>query len=152
MTVLKIGDSLRELIRKVNANFGEAGGKQTVIFDGIAEIPSAESGTAVDITLTADCTQFDGLIFQREGCMADTSYIAPAVGVIYKPLSMMADYTYMFEGMNMFAMNVEVISGTTLRLSGNAYSGINIGASPPAARYLDGFEDLPLVKIIGFKL
>ena len=152
MTIIKIGDSLKELIRKVNANFAETGGKHVVLFDGIAEIPSVESGTTVDITLSADCTQFDGLIFQREGCMADTSYIPPDVGEVYKPLSLMADYTYMFEGMNMFAMNAEVVDGRTLRLSGNAYSGINIGATPPAARYLDGFEDLPLKKIIGIKL
>lgn len=152
MTILKLGDSLRELIRKVNANFAETGRKETVLFDGAAVIPSADSGATVDITLTADCTQFDALIFQREGCMADTSYIKPAAGAIYKPLSHMADYTYMFEGMNLFAMNAEVVNGTTLRLSGNAYSGINIGATPPAARYLDGFEDLPLVKIIGVKL
>lgn len=152
MTILKLGNSLKEIIRKVNANFAEISEKHVVLFDGTATIPSVESGETADITLSADCTQFDGLIFQRAECMAAESYIAPAVGVIYKPLSTMADYTYMFEGMNLFAMNAEVISGTTLRLSGNAFSGINIGSTTPSARYLDWFEDLPLVKVIGIKL
>lgn len=152
MTLLKFGDGLRDLIRKINANFSETGGKYVVLYDGSATIPSADSGETVDITLSADCTQFDGLIFQRAECMAAESYIAPAVGVVYKPLSAMADYSYMFEGMNHFAMNAEVISGTKLRLSGNAFSGINIGSSPVSLRYYDWFEDLPLVKVIGIKL
>ena len=152
MTFLKFGNSIRNLIAKANENFKELNSKQKIIYSGSVLIPSVESGSSTDITLSEDCTQFDGLIFQRAECMAATSYIVPAVGVIYKPLSLMADYTYMFEGMNLFAMNAEVIDGTTLRLSGNAFSGINIGSTPPAARYIDWFEDLPLEKVIGFKL
>lgn len=152
MTVLRFGESFKNLISKINGNFREVGEKKIILYDGTINIPSIESGESVNITLSEDCTQFDGLIFQREECMAATSYIAPAVGLIYKPLSLMADYSYMFEGMNLFAMNAEVINATTLKLSGNAFSGINIGSTPPAARYIDWFEDLPLKKVIGFKI
>lgn len=152
MTFLKLGDSIKNLISKINGNFKEVNEKNVILYDGSINIPSANSGESVTITLSEDCTQFDGLIFQRDECMAAISYIAPAVGVIYKPLSTMADYTYMFEGMNLFAMNAEVISATQLKLSGNAFSGINIGSTPPAARYLNWFEDLPLKKVIGFKI
>lgn len=152
MNILKLGNSIKNLITKANENFKEIDSKKIVIYDGSINIPSVESGETVDITLSEDCTQFDGLIFQRDECMAATSYIAPAVGLIYKPLSLMADYSYMFEGMNLFAMNAEVVNATTLRLSGNAFSGINIGSTPPAARYIDWFEDLPLKKVIGFKI
>ncbi len=152
MTVLKFGDSFKNLISKINGNFREVGEKKIILYDGTINIPSIESGESVNITLSEDCTKFDGLIFQRDECMAATSYIAPAVGLIYKPLSLMADYSYMFEGMNLFAMNAEVINATTLKLSGNAFSGINIGSTPPTARYIDWFEDLPLKKVIGFKI
>lgn len=152
MTKLKLGDGIKALISKINANFGEVEGKKVVLYDGSVNIPSVDSGGSVNITLSADCTKFDGLIFQRAECMADTSYIPPVVGLIYKPLSHMADYTYMFEGMNLFAMNAEIVNKTTIKLSGNAYSGINIGSTPPAARYIDSFEDLPLLKVIGFKI
>lgn len=152
MTILKFGESFKNLISKINGNFREIGEKKVVLYDGTINIPSIESGDGVTITLSADCTKFDGLIFQREECMADISYIPPAVGLIYKPLSQMADYTYMFEGMNLFAMNAEIVNTTTIKLSGNAYSGINIGSNPPAARYINSFEDLPLKKVIGFKI
>lgn len=152
MTVLKLGDGIKNLISKINRNFGEIDEKKVILYDGSINIPSVASGESVDITLSADCTQFDGLIFQRAECTAATSYIAPSVGLIYKPLSLMADYSYMFEGMNLFAMNAEVVNATTLRLSGNAFSGINIGSDPPAARFIGWFEDLPLIKVIGFKI
>lgn len=152
MELLKLGDSVKNIITKINGNFKEIKEKNVILYNGSINIPSAESGESVTITLLADCTKFDGLIFQRDECMSAISYIAPAVGVIYKPLSTMADYSYMFEGMNLFAMNAEVLSATKLKLSGNAFSGINIGSTPPAARYLNWFEDLPLKKVIGFKI
>lgn len=151
MTVLKLGNSLKNLIAKINANFAEVENKKVILYDGSAVIPSVESGESVEITLSQDVTQFDGLIFQREDCTAAECYIKPAVGVLYKPINLMADYSYMFEGMNMFAANAEITANNKIRLSGNAYSGINIGSTPPAARYIDSFEDLPLKMVIGFK-
>lgn len=151
MTVLKLGSSLKSLITKINANFAEVENKKVILYDGSAVIPSVESGESVEITLSQDVTQFDGLIFQREDCMAAECYIKPAAGVIYKPINLSADYTYMLEGMNMFAANAEITANNKIRLSGNAYSGINIGSTPPAARYIDSFEDLPLKMVIGFK-
>lgn len=155
MTVLKLGESIKSFFAKLNANFSEIGGKLThspvsvkQIYSGTAAIPAREDETSTTITVTADVTQFDGLIFIREDSDASVIIRTPSIGAVFKPVNQQADYTQMFEGMNLFMCNAEIISNTQIRLSGNVYSGVS---SSGASKYYAWFEDRPLEKIYGIK-
>ena len=148
MQVIKLGDTVRTIIDKINSNFGKCGGKQQVIFDGSASIPSRAAGGSTTITLTADVTQFDGLIFQRADCNAVMFYITPTVGQVYKIVSAQADFTQYMEGLNLYECNAEITGAREIKLSNNVYSGIKTSA---AARYITGYADTPLIKVIGVK-
>lgn len=155
MTVLKIGESIKTFFTNLNANFSEISGKLThnpvsvkKIFDGSVAIPEREDETSTTITLTADVTQFDGLIFIREDSDASVIIRKPSIGTIFKPVNQQADYTAMFEGMNLFMCNAEIISKTQIKLSGNVYSGIG---SSGTAKYYEWFGDRPLEQIYGIK-
>lgn len=147
MQTLKLGDTFKTIIDKINGNFGKCGGK--VIFDGSATIPSKASGGDITITLTEDVTQFDGLIFQRADCNAVSFYIPPTIGQIYKIVSAQADFTMYMEGLNLYECNAEITGAREIKLNNNVYSGIKTSA---AARYITGFTDYPMIKIIGIKI
>ena len=155
MTLLKMGESIKTFFTKLNANFTEIGGKLPqnpagvkLIYDGSATIPAREDGTNATITVTDDVTQFDGLIFVREDSDASVIIRKPSIGTIFKPVNQQADYTPMFEGMNLFMCNAEIISATQIKLSGNVYSGVSTSG---ASKYYAWFEDRPLVQIYGIK-
>lgn len=155
MTILKLGESVKSFFTKLNANFSEIGAKLThspvsvkKIYDGSATIPDKEDGETTTITLTADVTQFDGLIFIREDSDASVIIRTPSIGTIFKPVNQQADYTQMFEGMNLFMCNAEIISSTQIKLSGNVYSGVSTNGT---SKYYAWFSDRPLEKIYGIK-
>ena len=155
MTILKIGESIKTFFTKLNANFSEIGGKLShnpvsvkLIYEGAAAIPAKEDETATTITVTADVTQFDGLIFIREDSDASVIIRKPSIGTIFKPVNQQADYTPMFEGMNLFMCNAEIISATQISLTGNVYSGVSTNGN---AKYYEWFSDRPLEKIYGIK-
>ena len=146
MEILKLGDSLKTIVSKLNLNFGKCT-RQQIIFNGSEAIPSNASGEYITITTTADLTQFDGLIFQRADCNAATFYIPPTVGQIYKIVSTQADFTAYMAGLNMFECNAEIIGERTIKLSNNVYSGVTTNGT---ARYIKGYSDTPMIKVIGF--
>lgn len=152
MTKIKIGQTVKEIIRAINANFTELDDKPSVsyttLFNGAAEIPSNSSGEYSTITLTADITKFDGVIVQREDA-GDWQRIQPiSIGSKFKVLNCEADFEWV-EGCNLYLCNLEVISGTQLKATNNVYSGVKTSA---AARYNTSFGDRPITKIIGIKL
>ncbi len=152
MTKLKIGQTIKEIIRTINANFTELDNKKSVsyttLFEGSAEIPSNSSGGYSTITLNADITQFDGVIVQREAAGDWQRIQAIEIGSIFKVLNCEADFSFM-EGCNLYLCNLEVISGTQLKATNNVYSGVKTSA---AARYNTSFDARPITKIIGIKL
>lgn len=149
MEFLKIGDTVRGIISAINANFSELSNKHKIVFSGSAAIPSNNSGNVNVITTTTDLTQFDGLIFQRADCNAVTFYIPPAVGVVYKIVSGSADFSQYMTGLNLFECNAEITASNKITLSNNVYSGVTTSG---AGRYIKGYTDNPMIKIIGFKV
>lgn len=152
MTVLKLGESIKKIISNINANFAELGNKKsvgyTVLFNGSVSIPSNESGGYSTINLSDNIAQFDGIIIQREGA-GDWQRIQPiSVGSKFKVINNEADFDLM-EGCNLYMCNVEVLSSTQLKVSNNVYAGIKTTA---AGRYLTGFNERPITRIIGIKL
>lgn len=148
MEILKLGDSLKSIVSKINSNFGKCS-RQQIIFSGSATIPSNTSGEEITITTTADLTQFDGLIFQRADCNAVAFYIPPAIGTVYKIISGSADFTQVLSGLNLFECNAEITGERTIKLNNNVYSGVTTNG---AGRYIKGYSDNPMIKIIGFKM
>lgn len=150
MTVFKLGTTIKNFIADLNANFAELASKSpyTVLFEGSASIPSNSDGTNSTITLTADITQFDGIMIQREGSSCWEHFDTIAVGKKFKVMNCEADFDYM-EGCNLYMCNVEVISSTQVRVSNNVYAGIKTTA---AGRYMTSFTERPITKIIGIKL
>lgn len=149
MELLKIGDTVRGIIGAINSNFLELSGKYKVVYSGSAAIPSNNSGNTNVITTTTDLTQFDGLIFQRADCNAVTFHIPPAVGTVYKIISGSADFSQGMTGLNLFECNAEITASNEITLSNNVYSGVTTSG---AGRYIKGYTDNPMIKIIGFKM
>ena len=150
MTILKSGWTVKNFIAALNANFSELFGRKTytVLFDGSVDIPSKDSGESVTVNLSGDITQYDGIIIQRADAGAWQRFQAITVGTVFKVLNPEADFDWM-EGCNLYMCNAKVISGTQLQFNNNVYSGVKTSA---AGRYMTGFEDRPLQKIIGIKL
>ena len=152
MTKIKIGQTVKEIIRIINANFKEIEDKKsisyTTLFDGSAAIPSNSSGGYSIINLSADITKFDGVIVQREDSGDWQRIQTISIGSILKVLNCEADFEFM-EGCNLYLCNLEVISGTQLKATNNVYSGVKTSA---AARYNASFSDRPITKIRGIKL
>lgn len=155
MTVLKLGDRVKDFVAALNANFAELANKSSynpisykVLFDGSASIPSKSSGEYSTITLNDDITKFDGVIIQRETSSGWQRIQPISIGTIFKVMCSESDFEYV-EGCNLFMCNVEVISATQLKASNNVYSGVKTSA---AGRYMTSFSDRPIEKIIGIKL
>lgn len=149
MEFLKIGDTVRGIFDTINGNFSELSNKRKIVFSGSAAIPSNNSGNVNVITTTTDLTKFDGLIFQRADCNAVTFFIPPAIGTVYKIVSGSADFSQLMTGLNLFECNAEITAANEITLSNNVYSGVKTNG---AARYIAGYTDNPLIKVIGFKV
>ena len=155
MTTLKLGMTIKNFIRNLNDNFSELSNKLTykpisykVLYSGTAEIPSNSSGSMALITLNDDITKFDGVIIQRETTSAWQSIQSIAVGDVFKVMNTESDFAYT-EGCNLYMCNVQVVTGTQLKLTDNVYSGVKTNGT---ARYMNTFSDRPITKIIGIKL
>lgn len=155
MTVFKLGTTVKNFIMALNANFAELAAKLThkpisykVLFTGSATIPSNSSGESATITLTDSITNFDGILIQREGTGAWQRIDTMSVGTVFKAMNSEADFEFM-EGCNLYMCNVKITSATQLTVSDNVYAGVRTTA---AGRYMTGFSDRPITKIIGIKL
>ena len=155
MTVLKLGMTIKNIVKYINDNFTEISNKLTykpisykILYDGSTEIPSDSSGNTATITLTDNITNFNGVIIQREGSSGWQTIQTIAVGTKFKIMNCEADFELM-EGCNLYMCNAEVISGTQLKVSHNVYAGVKTTA---AGRYMNTFTDRPITKVIGIKL
>lgn len=158
MTILKLGQSLKELIKGINNNFSELDSRKTfkVLYDGSVDIPSKSSGNTATITLTDDITKYDGVILQLDDCCTWQHFGTLSVGKVLKAIHNQFDMTAAMAGWNMFGYNCEIVSNTSLRLSGFIYSGSNFEKDTYLdiykLRYLDNYSVYPLKKVIGIKL
>lgn len=155
MTVFKRGTTIGNFIAGINANFSELLGKLThcpvsykTLFEGSVSIPSKSNGTSSTIALSDNITSFDGIIIQREGCSAWQNFETISIGRTFKAMNLESDFEFM-EGCNLYMCNVQVASATSLIVSNNVYSGVKTSAT---ARYIEGFTERPITKIIGIKL
>lgn len=155
MNVLKIGTLIKDFFAQLNANFSELSGKLTynpvsfkVLYSGTTNIPSANSGNSVNVTVNTSLSNFDGLIFVRDGTDAAVFMTAPTTGTVFKVVNKQADFSTM-SGMNLYGCNATIVNTTTVKLNNNVYSGVKENAS---GRYMNTFSDVPLKKIIGIKL
>lgn len=156
MNVLKLGTLFKDFIAQLNENFSEISAKLThnpvsfkVLYSGTTNIPSADDGTSVNVTVNTSLSGFDGLIFVREDTDAAVFMTAPATGTIFKVVNKQADFTDLLGGMNLFGCNATIVNATTIKLNNNVYSGVKENAS---GRYMTSFSDVPLTKIIGIKM
>lgn len=149
MNLLKVGDTVRGIIDAINSNFLELLNKRKVVYSGSAAIPSNNSKGVNVIATTTDLTQFDGLIFQREDCNAVTFFVPPNIGTVYKIVSGSADFSQLMTGLNLFECNAEITAANEITLSNNVYSGVTTNGT---GRYVKGYTDNPLIKVIGFKV
>ena len=152
MTILKLGETVKDFISKINANFAELVNKKsigyTILFEGSVTIPSKSDGTFATITLIDEITNFDGVIIQRESTSAWEFIGDISIGSKFKVMSCEADFDLM-EGCNLYMCNVEVTSATKVKAYNNVYAGIKTTA---AGRYNVNFDERPITKIIGIKL
>lgn len=157
MQTLKLGQSIKDIIKKINTNFTELNNKKTykVLYSGSVDIPSKNNGTSVTITLSDDLANYDGVILQLDDCGAYQNFGSFAVGKVLKPVHNQFDMTAAMAGWNMFGYNCEILSNKRLKLSGFIYSGSNFDKDPNLdiylLRYMATYSVKPLTKVIGIK-
>ena len=153
MTILKLGQTLKNIINSINANFDELSMKSNVkydvLFNGSATIPANANGTSNTITLTKSLTDYDGVIIQREDCGAWEYFGTLTVGTVLKPISTQANFSELMEGVNLFECNCEILSNNQLKLNNNVYTG---ATTSKTVRYITSYDETPLTKVIGIKL
>lgn len=158
MVTLKIGQTIKDIITKINANFTELDNRKNfkVLYDGSVEIPALADGTSTTITLSDDISNYDGVILQLDDCCTWQHFGALTTGKVLKAVHNQFDMTAEMSGWNMFGYNCEVLSNRQLKLSGFIYSGSsfekNAYLDTYDLRYFDQYSVYPLKKVIGVKL
>lgn len=157
MTILKLGQTIKDLIKNINANFAELNAKKNyvVLYDGSVDIPSLDNGTSSTITLSDNPANYDGIILQLDDCSAYEYFGDLSIGKILKPIHNQMDFTDVMKGWNMFGYNCEILSNNRLKLDKFVYSGSNFELHEyleiNELRYLTQYSVYPLTKIIGIK-
>lgn len=157
MTILKLGQTIKDLIKGINANFKELENRKTykVLYSGSTNIPALKDNIYTTITLNDDVTKYDGLILQLGDCCAYHHFDDLSVGKIFKPIHNQFDLTDEMKGWNMFGYNCEILSKNQLKLGGYIFSGSSFDKNEYLVlyelRYLDNFTVRPLTKVIGVK-
>lgn len=157
MQTLKLGQPVRDIIKKINANFTELNNRKSykVLYSGSVNIPSKSDGTSTTITLSDNLANYDGLILQLDDCDAFQYFGSLAVGKVLKPVHNQFDMTAEMAGWNMFGYNCEILSNKKLKLSGFIFSGSNFDKDPNLdiylLRYNARYSVKPLTKVIGIK-
>lgn len=158
MQTLKLGQSIKSIISKINANFTELNNRKTykVLYSGSVNIPTKDAGTTTTITLADDLSKYDGVIIQLGDCDAFQTFVSLSIGTVLKPVHNQFDMTADMAGWNMFGYNCEILSNKRLKLSGFIYSGSNYDKDPALdiylLRYITRYSVYPLTKVIGIKL
>lgn len=157
MQTFKLGQSVKAILKGINANFAELNNRKTykVLYDSSVNIPAKNDGTSTTITLTDNPANYDGIILQLDDCSA-YEYFGPLIaGKVLKPVHNQFDMTAEMAGWNMFGYNCEILSNKRLKLSGFIFSGSPYDKDPALdiclLRYNDRYSVKPLKKVIGIK-
>lgn len=155
MTILKLGQTLKSIIKAVNDNFAECT-QYKVLWSGSRDIPSKSDGTSTTITLSDSLANYDGIMLQLEGCGAWTYFGDLTTGMCLGPVNQQVGCTVEMEGWNVFGYKCEVVSNTSLKFSDFIYTGSPLDLHEYldiyTIRYLNTYSVYPLVKVIGIKL
>ena len=158
MTILKVGQTIKDIIKNINLNFSELDGRKSfkVLYDGSVDIPAKADGTSTTITLTDDLSNYDGVILQLDDCCTWQHFGDLSVGKVLKAVHNQFDMTAAMSGWNMFGYNCEVMNNKKLKLSGFIFSGSTFEKNQYLdmyeLRYMDTYSVYPLKKVIGIKL
>lgn len=157
MQTLKLGQSVKAILKAINSNFAELNDRKTykVLYSGSVDVPSKSDGTSKTITLVDNPANYDGLILQLDDCSAFEYFGSLAAGKVLKPVHNQFDMTAEMAGWNMFGYNCEILSNKKLKLSGFIYSGSPYDKDPALdiylLRYNDRYSIKALKKVIGIK-
>lgn len=157
MQTLKLGQPVRDIIKKINANFTELNNRKTykVLYSGSITIPDKSGGKSTTITLSDNPSNYDGIILQLDDCNAFQYFGSLGAGKVLKPVHNQFDMTEEMAGWNMFGYNCEILSNKRLKLSGFIYSGSSFDKDPALdiylLRYMSTYSVKPLTKVIGIK-
>lgn len=157
MQTLKLGQSIKNILKAINANFTELNGRKSykVLYNSSVNIPAKNDGTSTTITLTDNPSNYDGIILQLDDCSAFEYFGPLTVGKVLKPVHNQFDMTASMAGWNMFGYNCEILSNKKLKLSGFIYSGSPYDKDPSLdiylLRYNERYSVYPLKKVIGIK-
>lgn len=157
MQTLKLGQSIKAILKAINGNFTELNNRKTykILYNSSVNIPAKNDGTSTTITLTDNPSNYDGIILQLDDCSAYEYFGPLAVGKILKPVHNQFDMTAAMAGWNMFGYNCEILSNKRLKLSGFIYSGSAYDKDPNldiyTLRYITKYSVKSLKKVIGIK-
>lgn len=157
MQTLKLGQSIKNILKAINSNFTELNGRKSykVLYNSSVNIPAKNDGTSTTITLTDNPSNYDGIILQLDDCSAFEYFGPLTVGKVLKPVHNQFDMTESMAGWNMFGYNCEILSNKKLKLSGFIYSGSPYDKDPSLdiylLRYNERYSVYPLKKVIGIK-
>lgn len=158
MTILKVGQTIKDIIKGINSNFTELDNRKNfkVLYDGTANIPALADGTSITISLNDNLSKYDGIILQLDDCCEWQYFGNLSVGKVLKAIHNQFDMTATMGGWNMFGYNCEIMSNNKLKLSGFIYSGSSFDKNEYLdtyeLRYLDNYSVYPLKKVIGIKI
>lgn len=157
MQTLKLGQSIKNILKAINANFTELNNRKTykVLYNSSVDIPAKHDGTSKTITLTDNPANYDGIILQLDDCSAYEYFGPLTAGKVLKPIHNQFDMTAEMAGWNMFGYNCEILSNKRLKLSGFIFSGSPYDKDPALdiylLRYNDRYSVKQLKKVIGIK-
>ena len=157
MTILKVGQTIKNIIKSINDNFSELDGRKSykLLYDGSVDIPSLDDGTSVTINLSDSLANYDGIILQLDDCDAYNHFGNLTAGTVFKPIHNQMDFTDAMKGWNMFGYNCEILSNTQLKLDKFVYSGSSFDKNEYLdiydLRYITKHSVYPLTKVIGVK-
>lgn len=157
MTILKVGQAIKDFVRGINNNFSELDRRKNykLLYSGSATIPSYDDGDSVTIQLNDNLSNYDGIILQLEDCCAYHHFGNLTVGTILKPIHNQMDFSESMMGWNMFGYNCEILSNNRLKLDKFIYSGSSFDKNPYLdiyeLRYMTQYSVYPLTKVIGVK-
>lgn len=157
MTILKVGQAIKDLINGINSNFDDLDKRKTykLLWSGSQDIPSLDSGSTTTITLSDSLANYDAIVLQLDDCCAYTHFGGMAVGTVFKPVHNQMNFDTGMMGWNMFGYNCEVIANNKLKLSKFVYSGSSYDKNQYLdiyeLRYLTGYSVFPITNVIGIK-
>lgn len=157
MKILKLGETIKSILKSINDNFSELDRRKTYkeLFSGSVDIPALDSKESVVIALNDNLDNYDGIVLQLGDCCAYHHFGNLEVGTVFKPIHNQMDFTAEMKGWNMFGYNCEIVNRNGLKLDKFIYSGSNFDKNNYLVinelRCLTSYSVYPLTKVIGVK-